>query len=207
MPQTGIPPRAFTLTADGRLGVIELELRITGPDRSEPAVRAKSLWSTSDVRTRLSQTVIDALGLEVQQNEQGDWLCTADIHLPNNIRCAGVQALVSAQPMAGGRDCVVGLDIISLGDLSLSYAGGKTVFSFRAPAAGGTDFVAEQDAAAATAAATEPELKSGARPRAAHVVPATRDQLCPCGSGKKHKNCCGKMNRATRRGRKNKPRS
>ncbi len=201
MSQAGIPPRAFTLSANGRLNAIELELRITGPDRSEPAVKAKSLWSTAEPRTRLSQAVIEALGLELQQDEQGVSFCVADVHLPNNIRCAGVQAVAGAEPLPGGRDCVVGLDIISLGDLSLSYAGGKTVFSFRAPALGGTDFVAAQDAAAAQAQPHTAKLQAS-KPRATHVIPATRDQLCPCGSGKKHKNCCGKMNRATRRSRK-----
>ena len=204
------PFRAFTLKASGRAHAIELQVRITRPDQNEPAVDAHTIWSIASARSQISTAVAEALGLTVQPAKDGTDCCQVDIYLPNRIRCAGVQASVHDKPALSGRDCVIGMDIISLGDVSMTHAGGHTQFSFRMPALGGVDYVEEHKAITGTEGMTQPEGTPAALPAAGtaakrtagHTVPATRDQPCPCGSGKKHKNCCGRHNRTKGRSRK-----
>ena len=74
-----------------------------------------------------------------------------------------------------GFDVLIGMDIISKGDFSISNYGGHTVFSFRSPSMGTTDY-AEQIRL----------LEQN------HVNKLSRNAPCPCGSGRKYKNCCGK---------------
>jgi len=192
------PYRALTLKAKGRMGMIALQVRITKPDQEEPAVEARTIWSIAAPRSQISTAVANALGLEVQAKDGVDY-CQVDIHLPNHIRCAGVQVSVHEKAAIFEQDCIIGMDIISLGDMSMTHVGGNTQFSFRIPALGGIDYV-EEHAILTGGAPVSPGNSPGTAPgvparRARHVVPATRDQPCPCGSGKKHKNCCGRYNR------------
>lgn len=70
------------------------------------------------------------------------------------------------------------MDIIGQGDFAVTNYQGKTVFSFRMPAAECIDFVKQKDPAATSV--KEPLPKVG------------RNSPCPCGSGLKYKKCCGK---------------
>lgn len=72
-------------------------------------------------------------------------------------------------------DVLIGMNIISLGDLSVTNYEGKTVFSFRVPSQGCTDYVKLLNASI-------PIRKNKIQP----------NELCPCGSGKKYKRCCGR---------------
>ncbi len=196
------PFRAFTLKASGRTAAIELQVRITAPNLDQPSVEARTIWSIATPRSQISTAVAEALGLPVQAAADGTDCCKVDIHLPNRIRCAGVEASVHEKAALSGRDCIIGMDIISLGDVSMTHAGGNTQFSFRIPALGGTDYVEEHKLLTGAAVPPAPVPSPPARRTAGHVVPATRDQPCPCGSGKKHKNCCGRHNRSKGRSRK-----
>jgi uncharacterized protein YecA (UPF0149 family) len=64
---------------------------------------------------------------------------------------------------------LVGMDIIGQGDFAVSNYGGKTVFCFRVPSVGMSDFPKMKI----------PEPKGGVY------------EPCPCGSGKKYKFCHG----------------
>jgi len=61
------------------------------------------------------------------------------------------------------------MDIISMGDFSISSKNGITCFSFRVPSIVETDFVKEFNKA--------------------FTKNISRNDPCPCGSGKKFKNC------------------
>ena len=67
---------------------------------------------------------------------------------------------------------LVGMDIITQGDLAVSQDQGETVFSFRVPSLGPIDFVKQAEAV--------------------ENSKLSRNQPCPCGSGKKYKHCHGK---------------
>jgi uncharacterized protein YecA (UPF0149 family) len=67
------------------------------------------------------------------------------------------------------------MDVIARGDFALSNFNGKTTFSYRIPSVARTDYV---------------KLLESMRP--AHHPKINRNDPCPCGSGKKYKNCHGK---------------
>jgi hypothetical protein len=84
---------------------------------------------------------------------------------------------VAKMVLLGGIDVLIGMDILGLGDFTVTHYGGKTTFSFCCPSRREIDFVAE----------INDENK---------IVPAVsnkvgRNDRCPCGSGKKYKKCHG----------------
>ena len=67
------------------------------------------------------------------------------------------------------------MDIIGMGDFAVTHSDGKTTFSYRWPSSEKIDFVEQGKA--------KPIIKT---------APAIgRNARCPCGSGKKYKNCHG----------------
>ncbi len=73
---------------------------------------------------------------------------------------------------AGNFDFIIGMEIITLGDFALTNVGDKSIASFRVPPARTIDYVEEIDALSRSK--------------------ISRNNKCPCGSGKKYKNCHGK---------------
>lgn len=196
-----IPPRAFTLKANAVTSKIILDVSITRRDQTQPQTAVKAVVSTGAERSLISPVVVEALALEAVDGPGGQPCYPADIFLPNNMRCAGVAALLDPRLTDAAEDCVIGMDVLAIADVSLSSAGNATMFSFRAPAQGGVDYVAEHNAPTAAAPPPPPTPPPTPTPpqtpvskSARHVVPAGREERCPCGSGKKHKNCCGKLN-------------
>ena len=78
-----------------------------------------------------------------------------------------------------GIDCLLGMDIISLGDFSITNFEGKTWLSFRIPSQHKVDFVEKVNNEMAVINRHFALKKSFNNP-------------CVCGSGKKFKNCHGK---------------
>jgi len=72
------------------------------------------------------------------------------------------------------------MDIISLGDFAISNHKGKTTFSFRIPSGEEIYFVDQHN------------KKIRPQPQAISKKVA-RNSKCPCRSGKKYKQCCGKL--------------
>src|SRR6266566_5286457 len=87
-----------------------------------------------------------------------------NIELPNNTGFAFVH--VTLGQFKGG-DLLIGMDIIRGGDFVVTNKGGRTVLSFRSPSVCEIDF----------------KRGETSHPR--------RNDPCPCGSGKKYKQCCG----------------
>jgi hypothetical protein len=86
-------------------------------------------------------------------------------------------------------DVLIGMDIIGLGDLAITTHRGVMVVSFVTPSLGRIDFVKTLQARGG-----EPSpghAPTHHRPGAKPSKP-NRGNLCPCGSGKLRKNCCGK---------------
>ena len=190
-----IPSRAFTLKANGVTSKITLDVSITRRDQNKPQAAVKALIGTGAERSLIAPVVVDALALEPVTGPDGQPCYPVDIFLPNNVRCAGVAARLAAELTDSAEDCVIGMDVLGIADISLSAAGNATMFSFRAPAQGGIDYVAEHNARLGAPPPAAPDAGApAAAPAPRHVVPAGREARCPCGSGKKHKNCCGKLN-------------
>lgn len=144
-----------------------------------------ALWDTGASKSVVAPSVVQALGLTPVgktlvahaggQSSSPTYL--VNFKLPNNVGVAGV--VVSEFPgTAGGFQCIVGMDIITLGDLSISNLNGETWVSFRVPSRHQIDFVADHSR----------QLKAS----------VGRNDPCPCGAttreGRplKFKNCHGR---------------
>lgn len=147
------------------------------------AKKFKAIWDTGATGTVISQRVIDECGLKptgverVNTASQKGVLTTAYltcIYLPNRIVIPELRVIKGI--IAGGADVLIGMDIISQGDFSITNHQGKTVFSFRIPSSGTIDYVKQR---------TISQVPN--QPRK-----VGRNDPCPCGSGKKYKKCCGK---------------
>ena len=173
--------RAFTIKGDGLLRNIKLTVGITQHSveniKAAAAKQHSAVISTLSIRTKISSKAADISGLTVK-NEAGIDMAHIDLFLPNAIRIENIPVEVIDKIEDVGYDCVIGMDILSCGDCSLSSQGNKTMFSFRVPSLGAEDFVQ-----------THRKLHK----KRTTITAATRNQPCPCGSGKKHKNCCGRI--------------
>ena len=78
-----------------------------------------------------------------------------------------------------GINCLLGMDVIGLGDLSLTNLNGNTCMSFRYPSAHEIDFI------------ENPHFgKSKQKPFISQKMQG-QNEPCSCGSGKKFKRCHG----------------
>ena len=99
-----------------------------------------------------------------------------DVLLPNNVIFPKLR-VSQADALGLGVNMLVGMDIISKGDFAISNFEGKTTFTFRVPSLMEFDF--EKKSFMAPNVKTEPAVGA--------------NSPCPCGSGKKYKQCCGKV--------------
>jgi hypothetical protein len=98
-----------------------------------------------------------------------------NIGLPNKAMFSMVS--VAKMVLLGGVDALIGMDILGLGDFTVTHHGGKTTFSFCCPSRREIDFVAE--------------IKDGDKTAPVVSNKVGRNNPCPCGSGKKYKKCHG----------------
>jgi predicted aspartyl protease len=176
--------RAFTVLYGGLSRQLKTKVRVvphTSQDKGLLSVDWEALWDTGATNTVVSQKIVDDLGLPpisycTAATPQGtyDAACYyVDVYLPNKV------VIPKLQVMGGkltGFDVLIGMDIISLGDFAVTSHDNKTMFSFRCPSIAHLDFTKHSY--------LEPTIKTG--------MQTGRNSPCPCGSGKKHKNCCGK---------------
>lgn len=179
------PFRAFTINSPGLLNRIITRIEVTeafDPKGGTPTglhrVDTTALWDTGASASVISSEVATTLGLVpvgiVRVNHAGgvgqSKTYIVNFMLPNMVCIVGVE--VTEMPhVPGGIGALIGMDIISQGDLSITNLGGKTCMSFRMPSCHVVDFVAEAN----------------------RNFDATvgRNDLCPCGSGRKFKRCHG----------------
>lgn len=181
--------QAFTLKHDHqRLSVLKTQVGVTvafDPTDSPPHPIPQpfvGIWDTGATNSVISKNVVDKLGLipftkvkSYHANGESIVDCyLVNLVLPNGV---GIQAVKVTEGILKGTDVLIGMDVITLGDFSITNFGGKTTFSFRIPSVEEVDFVAHGS------------------PHIPNVNPhkkIQRNDPCPCKSGKKYKNCCGK---------------
>jgi predicted aspartyl protease len=189
------PPQCLTTTYTGITRILQSEVHVskvldpsTIPKALTPqkvgAKKFTAIWDTGATGTVISQRVVDACGLKpigiaevnTANEKRLSSVYLASIFLPNHVYFP--QLRVTEGTISGG-DVLIGMNIITRGDFAITNRDGKTTFSFRWPSTKRIDFVEE-------ARKAEGPLP----PRASRKV--GRNDPCPCGSGKKYKNCCGK---------------
>lgn len=153
---TGEQARSFTVRAPGLLGVLLTDCHIcTAFDhRAPPAVIPAFLpfhgiWDTGATMSAITQDVVSQCGLKpigmtkvhgvagITDTE----LYLVNLRLPQGVAFSNVT--VTRAILSPGAHVLIGMDVISGGDFSITSNGGKTIFSFRVPSLHQTDFVAE----------------------------------------------------------------
>ncbi|MHB8779810.1 MAG: SEC-C metal-binding domain-containing protein [Candidatus Geothermincolia bacterium] len=133
-----------------------------------------AIWDTGATGSVVSETVVRDCGLlptGVTKTSTTHGIADAntyvvDFQLPNGPTIQNVQV---TEGQINGGDVLIGMDVITVGDFAVTNYGGRTAFTFRVPSVACIDFV--------------DELNKKNKP--------SRNQACPCGSGKKYKLCCG----------------
>lgn len=188
--------RSFTVTSNnGRLKELKTPCTVFPPYRPETMTPAQlknikglechCLWDTGASSSCISKNLAEKLGLKqvgVAQSftAAGPTMVktyVVNIGLLNHVQISMVQV---SEAVLNGFDVLIGMDIITLGDFSITNVDGKTIFSFRVPSTETIDYVQQENQ----------KEKSAHTPYIAPKTPGRNDP-CPCGSGKKFKNCHG----------------
>lgn len=186
---------SFTLHSEHRLNVLTTPCRIsvacnfqelTAKNQPHPVLKEyTAIWDTGATGSVISQKVVEELGLQpagfvpvyhAGGNSMSPWY-KVNIMLPNNV---GFSEIKVTQAILSDVDVLIGMDIISLGDFSITNVNHKTTFSFRVPSIQTIDYVDEERNTPKIQQPITVAKKVG------------RNDRCPCGSGKKYKHCCGK---------------
>ena len=158
----------------------EVEIEIADILEPENKVSVTAMWDTGATKTTISGSVAKCLGIPKLYDvmaQTANGIAFGEAHFANIILSNGVEIndieIMSMPDMI--TECLLGADIIAKGDFSISNFGGRTIVSFRMPSRADTDYVQNS-------VNTNPYVKG---------KKTARNDLCPCGSGKKFKNCCG----------------
>lgn len=175
--------RAFTVKGNGRLVRLLTDIHVSpafDPSSSPPptGIGVSALWDTGASKSVISAPLAKKLGLVAVGSAPVDHAGGNSTHatylvsfgLPNGVGVSGL--LVTESPTFPGFDVLVGMDVIAMGDFSITNVGGQTWMSFRVPSCEAIDYV--KDAHQMMSRATG------------------RNDPCYCGSGQKFKRCHGK---------------
>jgi len=178
--------QAFTLKNDkGRLRDLKTQCgACKAYDPTHPSTHPEvfdfiGLWDTGASGTVISKAVVDKLDLKPigksrSFHANGESIVNVyaiNLFLPNKVAFPFVKV---TEGILNGFDLLIGMDIITMGDFSITNLNGHTTFSFRVPSVTEVDFVNEAN----------PQKTVGpAMPKVG------RNDPCPCGSGKKYKHC------------------
>lgn len=177
-----MPGMSFTSKYNGLSKELKNEVFIEASPYLEsinPTQKWTALWDTGANCSVITNKVVQALGLKPVSVRKAatpsgtyDAYCYyVELFLPNYVRIPNL-LVMEGQP--AGCDILIGMDVIGKGDFAVSNNKGITAFSFRIPSCETIDFV----------------QYSYMHPSVSPKVPG-RNDLCPCGSGKKYKYCCG----------------
>ncbi|MCK4411520.1 retroviral-like aspartic protease family protein [Candidatus Bipolaricaulota bacterium] len=182
---------AFTTSSNrGLRNVLQNKVEITAgfdPKKTsankQPSFKTfTAIWDTGATGSVITEKVVDQCVLKptgMTDTRHADGEVRAEVYrvnilLPNNVAFSNVR--VTKLRLAGS-DALIGMDIMNQGDFAVTNTEGQTVFSFQIPSIQRIDFVK-------AAIARNPAKRS--------TVKVERNDPCPCGSGRKFKNCCGR---------------
>lgn len=152
--------------------------------RPPPIYNTIGLWDTGASGCAITQKTINSLSLKPirtgvagrdASGEKEVNLYLLNLYLPNNIVIPNIHA-VNCTNESEDFGILIGMDVITLGDFSVTNVNGLTSFSFRIPSVKEIDYTKETPERS-TPATAEPKI--------------SRNGPCPCGKPKKYKHCCG----------------
>lgn len=186
-----LPPpfHAFTFVSKGRIREIITDIGVSLPfivdninANDERIFKTKALWDTGATNCVVTQQTAKALNLKpisVTKVSHADGVSFANvylvnIYLPNKLLISNVRVTECADA-AGNFGVIIGMDVITAGDFSITNAGNQTTVSFRIPSVKTIDYVKEANNLGKL-----------------NYKTVGRNDPCPCGSGLKYKKCHGK---------------
>lgn len=142
-----MPNHVFTVKANGIANVLYTDVAVAFPSTNKHMV-IKAIWDTGATNCVITEKVIKTLGLTptgkvLSNTANGTVLKNTyiiDIGLPNGVIIQSITA-TSADALSGGIEGLIGMDIINLGDLSITNHKGNTCMSFRIPSGHEIDYV------------------------------------------------------------------
>lgn len=172
MPQDFV---ALTVKSNGRLRVLISDCQACAgfdpakiPPSKQPKYKPfKAIWDTGATNSVITQAVVDACGLKATGMKQVHGVLSTDVAetfivnmlLPNDVQF--VNWVVTRGKLTGAEaEMLLGMDVITHGDFSITNVGGKTVFTFRVPSIQTVDYAAE---ARAIRTATQKRAKRKAK--------------------------------------------
>lgn len=148
-----------------------------------------AIWDTGATNSLITKKVVKECNLkpiDMTVVKQAKGTYTSNVYLVNIALQHGVE-FVNFRVTEGGEihdcDVLIGMDIITLGDFAVTNKNRQTIFSFRVPSIEYIDFVKQ---------IKNKPIKASKVPYKRAKPKVGRNEPCPCGSGKKYKNCCGK---------------
>lgn len=171
-----------------RVLITPIDILIPNTSRN---VKSKAIWDTGATASVISAKVIADLGLiptGMSQVHTANGVVNqptfiVDIKLPNNVIVKDV-TVTRVDSLSGNCDVLIGMDIINIGDFSVTNHNGVTCMSFRIPSSHEIDYVKNPR----WTINSKGDSGTTKNPYAG----VTRNDQCPCGSGKKFKHCHNK---------------
>lgn len=180
----------FTQKFGGTQRVIAMEIEITPLGDDTKRFKTFGIWDTGATSTVITKEVFDKLGLiqngfsnvsTATESDVRKETYLTSVYLKADLRIDGIEVTVGTIAADKGIHCLIGMDIITQGDFSITNVEGKTCLSFRMPSLKEIDYYAawkkEDDIIQAHFAAGK-----------------NMNTPCSCGNPKKpkFKNCHGK---------------
>ena len=147
------PFSAFTTKYHQKVNILVTPVKVVprGQD-DEMGFSCQAIWDTGAEISVIEQSVIDELGLKPDPTEETITMVTpsgmrtatpyrVDIVLPNGVRKIA-QRVLDCVSLSDGQ-MLIGMDIISSGDLAVTNENNNTVLSFRIPSVQTIDYVAQ----------------------------------------------------------------
>jgi predicted aspartyl protease len=153
---------SLTIRASGISKVLITPINLVVPE-TDNSHSITALWDTGATGSAITKRAAQALGLVptgIKQVQTANGLCiqntyTVNIVLLNGVRVTDLVVTELDGLVGADSDALIGMDVICLGDFSITNHKGKTCMSFRVPSIHEIDYVAHQDVCFA------PEKKKG----------------------------------------------
>nr|DAG72596.1 MAG TPA: retropepsin [Caudoviricetes sp.] len=140
---------AFTVDYPGKSNKLITQITIFSGDRS---IKGNALWDTGATTSCISESVSEQLSLvptgmmNIQTPSSTKAVNTylVSVGLPNHLRVNDIP-VCDTDIGKQGLEMLIGMDIITLGDFSVSHFNDKTAFTFRFPSKERIDFVPQSN--------------------------------------------------------------
>ncbi len=178
---------ALTVKGKTLVSVILTDIEIGVVGNQSKSTKTRAIWDTGATNSVITKEVVERLGITntgfAQVNtasEKGIMAGTylIDIKLKPDLIVGPVQVTQGVILSENGIDCLIGMDIINLGDFSITNFEGQTWMSFRVPSQHKVDFVEKMNNHTAVI-------------NRHFALGKNMNHPCSCGSKKTFKNCHG----------------